>query len=241
MRLNPVKAHSALSVFFVLALAATVLLPREAGATETQCGQPEGIDVRVIPVHGEIKYDFSKSFLDIQRQAGPVAAARHYPLLGMAVQGFGIVTAVEANPIVSSDGRVCPVLKAVEIRIGWVDRTIFIATEVTSAECLHAQTLEHQLRHVRLEDEALAAFMPGFTQELRGAVAQLSVEPQRDAARADRQVRDAVDAIVGGLLGPLENERRWRREIVESREELDRMRQACPDIDQQIREMGKPL
>ena len=212
-----------------------------ANASEAACRQPATFDVRVIPVHGEIKYDLTKSLQEIQRSAGPVIAARHRPLLGMAVQGFGVVSVVQTSSIPRGYDQHCPILDGIELRIGWVDRTIFIAKEAMTVECLYREALEHQLRHVRLEDEALDAFLPGFAQELRTAVARVTSEPHSDAALAKRQLTESVDAVARSLVASLDKERSWRREIVESDEELERVRRACGDIDQRLREMGKTL
>jgi hypothetical protein len=224
-----------------ISLAGFCSLPGLAIASEMACQQSAQFELRVIPVHGDVKYDFTKSILEIQREAGPVIAAKHHPLLGMAVQGFGIVSVVQTGVLPREDGLHCPILNGIELRIGWVERTIFIASEVTGVDCLYTEAVEHQLRHVRIEDEALKEFIPGFTQLSRIALANLSPQPQPDAMLAKAKLVQSIDLLTANLMAPLEQGRAWRREIVESAEELDRIRTACGDIEERLREMGKPL
>jgi hypothetical protein len=226
---------------FLCAVALFVVCAPSAIASEATCRQPDNFILRVIPVHGEVKYDFTKTFREIQQSAGPVIAAKHHPLLGMSLQGFGLVSIVQTSSVQRSDGLHCPVMDGVELRIGWTERTIFIAKEATTLDCLYKEALEHQLRHVRLEDEALDAFLPGFTRELRTKIAEITSDPIPDMAQAKKDLVQSVDALTGNLMVPLEKERTWRREIVESDEELDRIRKACGGIDQRLREMGTSL
>jgi hypothetical protein len=214
---------------------------QSAEATEAQCRQPETFELRIVPVHGEVKYDLTKSLREIQRSAGPEIAEKHYPLFGMAVQGFGVGYVVQISTMPHGDQLLCPILDGVEVRIGLVDRTVFIAKEVIAIDCLYNEALRHQLRHVHLEDEALEAFLPGFTRELRRALIELLSQPQKDAKPAKEKLRDAVETVTTSLLAPLNKERSWRREEVESAEELDRIRNACGDIEQRLREIGEAL
>lgn len=202
------------------------------------CRRPETFELRVIPVHGEVKCDLTKSFQEIQRSAGPKIAARHYPLMGMAVQGFGVVYSVQTRTESLGDGLHCPMLEGVELRVGWVGRAIFIAKEVAMVSCLYAQALEHQRRHVQMEDEALDAFIPDFAQQLHDGLVLLDLAPQQDPAVAERTLTQSVEQLAGRLMAPLENERAWRREVVESPQELDGIRKACGDIDQRLHEIG---
>lgn len=225
----------------VVFLVALFLLPQSSRATEQQCPQTSAFELRIIPIHGEVKYDLTKTLAEIEREAGPAVSEKHYPLLGMALQGFGLTYEVQAGATMRNDGLFCAFLKDVEMRVGWADRTVFVAKEATTVDCVYKEALDHQLRHIGLEDDALDAFIPSFSRELRALLVDLKSAPYESAELARKQLTDTVVALSRGLLGHLERERRPRRETVESPEELDRIRKACGGIEERLREAGTRL
>jgi hypothetical protein len=229
-------SSAGLSRYCAFMIAASFFLPGLGKAQDMPCPQPDTFELRVTPVHGEPKFDVTKSFAEIERLAGPVIAAKHYPLLGMALQGFGLAHSVTAEASKREDGLLCAALSIVEIRIGWADRTVFIAREASENACVYETALEHQLRHVRSDDAILDAFVPVFTRELRGSLEQLNSAPFESSELANKNLTDAVVALARGLLGPLEQERSRIRQTLDLSEELDRIREGCGGIEIWLRE-----
>lgn len=217
----------ATGAFLILAILGSPVLLTPLHAQEIECPNAQDVAVRVTALHGEVSRNSSLGLEEIRRLAGPETAARHQPLLGMigAAVAVRIVTDVSISD--GGDRRSCAVPKAINVDVGFADRVAFVAREAAANACLHQAVLSHELRHARLDNQALDVFVPALSQRLR-EVAQ-SMRPARasnpDEARSN--VQERVEAAVDTLMDVFKANRRALHRALDSRNELDRIRTAC--------------
>lgn len=214
-------AKAVLSGLGLLAL----ISPSKAAAA--QCPSVPNVEVRVIPLHGEIKRDFSLTVAEMRRLGGRRLAARHYPLLGMTGTPFGYSIDVNADTTLGDDGMVCPAPRSVEVRVGFGERTIFIVKEAKRDACLVEAVVAHQLEHVHSDDGALDEFAPELARKLRAYVGRESVRPALNADGAKSNLNDLVGKYVERTVDDFNRRRGDLHNALDSPEELAHLRNAC--------------
>lgn len=195
-------------------------------ASGTECPVPNAFGLKVEAVSGTVRKDYSMTATDIRRAAGPRRAARHSPLLGMVNSALGTMVSVDAKDIEGDDGLACAVPRRITVRIGY-EPTIDIAKEAAQDECVQKSVLDHELRHVAADDAAAQRFVPIATPLLRFSVKHLKMDPSVTPALAREKLYSAVRSRLDELVPALTHDADRAQKLVDSPEELLRLRTAC--------------
>lgn len=222
----PRGSFRAWTAIAIASMAASILVyAREAGAEV--CPAPHDVAARINPVIGEISRNDDIGLAEIRRQAGARKAAKHFPLLGMSVGTFALGFTVDAEFARLADGRVCAVPKSIDLHIGYVDRTLFIAREARRDECVYRQVLEHDLRHARMDDDAVTAFIPVLRRSLGPVIKDMVSAPAADERQAKKDLERRIQAALSSTLDSFETMRLDLLRSLDSEAELARLREGC--------------
>lgn len=217
----------------VAALASFILLcPSQAAAA--RCPGLGDIPVHIVPMHGGTKRDFTVSAAEMRRLVAPELAARHYPLLGMTGAPFGFVLAVNGDPALGDDGLFCPAPESIEVRIGFAERTVFIAREASNDGCLIDAIVAHQMKQVRSDDAGLDDFVPVLTRELRAFIGRQRPEHAPNAELAKSKLSDLLEERIQRLIGAFNQRRGALHKALDSPDELVGLRSACQGRGQRL-------
>ncbi len=219
---------------------ATLLVLSEDRAHAKECPQVADFAVRVYPVRGEVARNTTIGVEEMQRMAGP-SAAKHFPLLGMAGGAFSAALVVDASTAEIGPDLVCAIPRLIKVRIGYVDRTVFIAKEAADDACLYKETLEHELRHARIYDEVVDAFVPIVTDQIKISVKQVRLHPEPSAATAETRLRHQIAVPVNAVIKDLKEENNKRQAEVDSPQEVARLRAACDGRGARLAKQGSGL
>ena len=213
-------------ISFGAVMALLAVLTSHESLAET-CPPPRDFALHVATVSGDIARDSSRSLVEIYRLLGPEAVATHVPTLGLWWAGVGHVLTTDDGVTQSDAGTFCAAPRTIAVRIGYVDRTAFIAKEASADTCLYRAVLEHLLAHAHGDDEALEAFVPILSEKLRAFIAHVKLAPATSAAAARSKFADAAYAKLQELVGVL-NERRYRlQRDIDTDAHLAKLRNAC--------------
>lgn len=173
--------------------------------------------------------DFNQSYAALHRRSGAAApnprragAQLH---LGVTIVrlGFGI----EVDYVMASgEAGVCIRTRQVRLDLRHVEHHVMIANEIPPRGCLFEEVLKHEMRHVAVNRETLAAFAP----RVRAAVAEWSdaaAARAETAARAVQHLRRAIAAAARPELDALNAERVARHARIDTREEYRRLSASC--------------
>jgi hypothetical protein len=108
---------------------------------------------------------------------------------------------------------------------------IYLNSEIPEGSCDHNVTLEHELRHVKVDVETLQEFIPGMKKTAAATLALLrSTEPvaAKDVEAAQQTFTDALTKTIDASTARLQEIRTLRQQAVDSREEYQRLSTACP-------------
>ena len=210
----------------IAAIAAVILILAQ-GARAAQCPEPPDVSLRIIPLLGEISRHDDVGLAEIRRLAGAKAAAKHFPLLGMSTATFALGFRVNDDFTRLGDGEVCATPLGIELHIGYVNRAVFIARETRRDRCVYEQTLEHELRHARRDEDAVAAFIPVLRRRLGALVKDMVSAPAANEQQADKDLERKTAAALSSTLKGFEQSRLNLHRSLDSDAELARLRRAC--------------
>lgn len=196
------------------------------GAFAADCAVTDKFSLEIRPVTGRVREDYSMTAADIGRAAGPVRAARHYPLLGMVDYLFLSVLSVTADVVEGDDGLSCAIPRRISIRIGY-EPVIIVAKEAAADECLRTQVVAHEMKHIAADNANLRHFARTTVKLLRLSIMHLQVRPSITPDLARRDLYGAVRTRFDDLLPSLAYDAEQAQKAVDTPQELRRLRRAC--------------
>lgn len=161
------------------------------------------------------------------RPPGRVHTLGLYSALWSMTASREVASLVESG---ASENRGCAWLDKVAIRIEAAPRLIYLARELQPRSCRHAAVLEHERKHVAVDDAVLAEGIAMLRARLPGILADLrTAEPvKRDTLTALRQhFIDESETRINALWQEISDERNRRQRDVDSPEEYARVDAQC--------------
>ena len=218
---------------FLTTAAALLAMPALAGTAAAQtAGCPAferprvQIDAQTVP----LKRDFDKTLAQLQampgRSPGP-AGAGHGQVLGLAHATFGERWQVGAAYSPQRGGTVCAALARLIVSFGFQERVVYIARELPPGTCIQREVLNHEMKHVAVDEALLREFMPGFKRRLEAVVARQGTVRARNESQAMTMLRQPIDAAVRDLMQDFSREREKRQAKVDTLEEYRRVSKSC--------------
>lgn len=227
----------------ITGVAAALLLFASAlhEARAADCPALSHLEIEVDAIHGEITRNATLTAFEIQQIAGPTNAMKHFPLLGMSGAAFSYALLVGDGTLELAPGQVCPLPDKLKARVGYINRTIFIAKEVQADPCLYKAFIDHQLRHAHVDDRAIDALVPKLRDALAAVTARIQPRPAPTAALA----RSTLSTEIGALLDPVIDANKIRRDqdhkAVDTPNELRRLADTCDGRGKRLARRGSEL
>lgn len=140
----------------------------------------------------------------------------------------------DVSALVESGGdgaRGCTWLARVEIRVEVSPRTIHLARELAPRSCRHAAVLEHERKHVAIDDAVLAEGIALLRERLPPALADLRTERPIPSGRlrdAQQRFIDESEARINTLWQQVSETRDRRQREIDTPEEYARVDAQCP-------------
>jgi hypothetical protein len=123
--------------------------------------------------------------------------------------------------------RICGAAKEVRVRFGFEEVVMHIAREVTGDRCLYGEVYRHESRHVQVDRELIAQFVPRIEADLRALLARIGAVRGRSTEAVSIEIRDRIRVVVSADLEAFAQEMHKRQRFVDRPEEYRRLSQAC--------------
>lgn len=208
------------------------------------CTAPQPAQIKVTPRTAEVQLVTTKTLGEIQvvetDTINPHSFGGVSYLQGFASGSIGIKPSVKLNYTQDKRGNVCLYYEAINIEIS-IDPKIHIAKEVFADKCMGKATLEHEMKHVKVDRLIVNKYAGIMGQKVlnglkeRGFTAgPLSPEYVEQAAG---RMQKTVFQLLELEYKRLELDRAEAQGAVDSAQEYDRVDALCPDF----KEMPKSL
>ena len=138
---------------------------------------------------------------------------------------------LELGYTTSSDGQqACVAVERLRIDVGYKRRVIHIAREYPPDSCEAGAVLEHELKHVSIDDRLLAAAVPDIRAMLTEAArhARLGPIPVAEVERARQLLRQDLEGRFARELAAFDARRAKAQDAIDVAAEYERVRRQCP-------------
>lgn len=184
------------------------------------------VDTQMVP----LRRDFDRTLAQLQampgRSGGP-PGARQGQVLGLAHATYGERWQVAAHFSPLPGGGVCAALARLTVTFGFQERVVYIARELPPGTCIQREVLNHEMKHVVVDEDLLKEFMPDFRRRLEAAAGRLGTVRARSESQAMTALRQPIDAAVRALMQDFARARDRRQAGVDTIEEYRRVSRSC--------------
>jgi hypothetical protein len=194
------------------------------------CRPRADVPVNIHAIFDEPRYDFSQNLHEMQALSSDhehsipqyhevtMGLTRYEPILELRVP-MVIVT--------SSDGLSCAHVKRVDVRVGYRDVTVLIASEIPQHSCGFVETFNHEGKHVAVNRQLLDEFVPRIEARLKEYMEKNGVFRTENADYAERVMNEKLKAIINDMVADMDSENEDRQRQVDSPEEYARLSHVC--------------
>ncbi|WP_448203262.1 hypothetical protein [Azospirillum sp. sgz302134] len=216
----------------VLALAGAGMLTASPAAAQAggACPRFGPIEVKVEFQVAQLKRDYGRSLAQLAsmpgRAPGPAGASGGH-ILGLAHARYGEQSQLGALVQPMGDGTYCGGANALTVTFGFQERIIYVARELPQGSCIHREVLNHEMKHIAVDEQLLREFGPTIKHRLEGVLAQTRPVRARSKDQAMNVLRQPVDAALRQMMAEFGKERDRRQAQVDTVAEYERVSRSC--------------
>lgn len=228
------------SLAFVLALG--VCFP--AFARECPAFRPPQISI--VPLPSQPRYDLEHNLAAMQTMVGQqreaFSSTDHEIPVGLTEAQLKLDSHFEVlinRP--STMDPVCAQISSFELRFGFEDTKVYLASELPQGSCSFQTVLQHEHRHVDMDNYLVRKYGEAFPDMLRQAVTEIGVIRASSPEAAQAKLRDLVHQYMNDLGASLTQVRQKYQQTIDTKDEYSRISTSCNgEMSEILRMAAKP-
>lgn len=217
-----------------LLLAAVPFVGAATSASATtvgaECPVVERVELIIDPQRSPVRRAYDRTSRTLTAMPGrghaPPGIAKG-AVLGLSTVRSGYWSEVGAIFSLAPRARVCGRLSSLRVRFGYEDRTVYVASELPRGSCIHKEVLDHELRHVAVDDTLLEEFLGKLRPRLEAMIARIGPVYAASQNRAMSVIRGAVDRELEAITRDFSRERDRLQATIDTAEEYRRVTNSC--------------
>lgn len=135
---------------------------------------------------------------------------------------YQIITTIAPN-----DNMICSQIKSFTLDFGFNDTTIYLASELPRNSCSFRQVLDHELKHVRMDQRLVKIYTQKFPAIFTKAIRQVGTLRTASSDEAKRKIKRTISNYISGLSKSLSGVREKYQRNVDTKGEYERLRRSC--------------
>ena len=184
--------------------------------------------VEVVDLAADHDTDFTRSYAELTRMG--VEAEANERVIGLTRARIGHSATITVVGIEEPRSRRVCVRPEIRVELSLTPMTVFVGREFRDDSCRRSAIIEHELKHVAVYRDTLAAMTGEARDEIVRAYGNtVMLFASRDEAQ--REIEAALTAYLGPLLERSTREARRRQAGVDTPEEYARVAGACGGIE----------
>jgi len=220
-----------LSVYILPLAVAGMLAASPAAAQQgASCPRFGPVEVNVQFQVAKLQRDYRRPLSQLAampgRAPGPAGASGGH-ILGLAHAKYGEQSQLGALFQPMGDGTFCGGAKSLNVTFGFQERIVYVARELPQGTCIHAEVLNHEMKHIAVDEQLLREFGPTIKRRLETALSQMKPVRARSKEQAMNAVRQPIDAVLRQMMQEFGRERDKRQAQVDTVAEYERVSRAC--------------
>jgi hypothetical protein len=135
----------------------------------------------------------------------------------------------ELQTLTSSDGSACVWISSINIQLHY-QPVVYVSREFIPGSCYHAAVLEHEHKHVAVDDELIQNFGPQLQQAIQAAAADqghMGPFPSGQIQVAGQNINQMMENKLNTLMNDFSAVRQARQSQVDRPQEYARVQALC--------------
>ncbi|MGB9152275.1 MAG: hypothetical protein WCD70_04215 [Alphaproteobacteria bacterium] len=214
-----------------IALLCLALICHEARAQDVvldPCPPNANVPINIVPVFEEPTYNYDASIPDLQVLSQD---AYHVIPEGLTLGLTHYQPMLRVNPVSLArdlpDGTTCVQVDHVDISFGYRNVVVYIANEIPQGTCGFDEVMGHEQKHVAVQKQILADFIPTLQSRLKDYLAQNGSFRGNDYGEAVTWMHDNVQYVAQDTINQVLNENTRLQHNIDTVEEYTRVGNAC--------------
>lgn len=220
--------------FLLFMLIGLGVLPASEAFAVAPNGCPNYVEpeIKVTPVFLKPRFDTSKNLAAIQAMSraenDKYISSKHEVPVGLTSSGLLINADYSIRVKSTSDSpMVCAQISTFELRFGFEDIVVYVASEVPRNSCGYDLVLNHELQHVAIDQKLTQVYDSTFPGLVRRAVERVGVIRAGSSAEAEAQIKRDIGVYIKNFGENLSAEREKRQKQIDTEAEYKRLSQSC--------------
>ena len=218
---------------FTVILAFYALAPSIVMAAVTCPSKPAG-KINIVWGSDNIAYDFTKSQAQLDRvdvdTDSPYDRSVKTHVGGLMKGGISVNSQVQVMTLTYPRSRqICQWIDRMDVNIN-IDPKIYIARDHKQGSCKHKAILDHEMKHIFVDREAVKKYMPIIKRQLEIAVRKVGIvgpKSDRDVNKYQKKITDYMDKELRSITEKMYAERKGKQQGVDTLEEYERVSRQC--------------
>jgi hypothetical protein len=204
----------------------TALILAAAALLAGPGGQPTGPDITIRVERGDISYDFTRSHKELKSLAQCERPATTGKYLGLSRATLD--TTFSSQVAMRRIGRdFTGQVITMDVTLNLNDRVVYVASELPEGTCSFQETLDHEMRHVAIDDGLGALFRMRMARAFREALPTVTGVTGESPEAVKAVIQARMQVVLGQEMRQLRLERHDRQGLVDSTEEYMRLGHSC--------------
>jgi hypothetical protein len=196
-----------------------------AGASIT-C-PPARPHVQVEHLNSNVEEFFDTTIAELRLAAQRLNVTLRHPILGTYVSSIGIRVDIKGSDVGLGGSDQCPSPETIYVRLGLLGRARHLPKDFADDACLLEIARSHHKKHADADEALFNETVLSFADNLRARLNSLAVESASSDVDAKLNMTEAARKIVEEELNRYEAAKQLVDELVDSPEEIARLRLAC--------------
>lgn len=213
-----------------------VLFPVQVQAA-SWCKMDKPIDVRILPSMSQLKYDYSKSFVDLSRMRisseNPYGSKAITHTFGIANGQFNIEHQAQFQVLTNPNtGETCMWYDFVEVNLK-MHPTIFIAKEYKKGGCHFKEVMAHERQHIAVDKQITNEYSQILARALMNEVSKTPLYgpfPSSQKAATQKKMEKRLQDIVSKHNDAMMADRSQRQAKIDSKTNYDAISKKLHDV-----------
>ena len=217
--------RSALFVFIFL------LVPFAAQAMN--CPVPAVPRVSLQRTDDPVKYDFGQNRASLNQLGSTILAAQRMGSTsyvgGLTNGSIASNMSTQLQTLTSPDGTACMWISDITITLHY-QPVVYVSREFVQGSCYHDAVLEHEHKHVAMDESILASFAPELQQAIQAAAQTDGHRGPMAAAQlqnASRDLQNIMEVKLNAEMDKLSANRETHQMMIDTPQEYARVQSLC--------------
>lgn len=201
-----------------------------AAAATHACPRFDPPTIEVQRQSAPLTYTLSRTMEQLTRLPGRApgpAGQSGGRVLGLAHAKYGERSQIRAMFQIQPDGTVCGGADSITVTFGFEERRVYVARELPPGTCIHREVMNHEMKHVAVDERLLDEFLPQLERRLKATVSRIGTVRGRTQEQVMASIRRPIEATLRQLLDEFTRARDRRQAQVDTAEEYKRVTTAC--------------